>query len=147
MLELAAIAPLILTALMRDSLGAEGEAILRQIEQADVLVFGSPIYRASYTGAVKHLFDMVDYRVLRGLVVIPVATGRQPGHALALEHQFRPLFGFFGAVTTPTTIFATDADFDGTTPIGPGVLQAVERAADEAAQLLQAGLRAPAPIA
>ena len=146
LLELAEIAHAVLPALTREALSADGEAIVRRIELADVLVFGSPIYRATYTGAAKHLFDMVDYRALRGLVVIPVATARQPGHALALEHQFRPLFGFFGAVTTPTAIFATEADFDGTTPIGAGVLQAIERAADEAARLLRAGLRVPPPL-
>ena len=32
-------------------------------------------------------------------------------HALILEHQLRPLFGFFQALTLPIGVYASDADF------------------------------------
>ena len=41
------------------------------------------------------------------------ATGGSDRHALIIEHQLRPLFGFFATHTVPTGIFAVDRDFDG----------------------------------
>lgn len=99
--------------LTRDSLDAAGEAIVRRVETADLLVVGTPVYRGSYTGALKHLFDLVDRRALAGKTVILAATGGSRLHGLVLEHQLRPLFGFFGAFTCPTTVYGAPKDFDG----------------------------------
>ena len=41
------------------------------------------------------------------------ATGGGERHALILEHQMRPLFGFFQALTLPVGVYASDTDFDG----------------------------------
>src|SRR5215217_8070551 len=65
-IELVDAAPVLFKALRSDQLDAEGRAIVDAVEAADVLVVGSPVYRASYTGALKHLFDLVDYRALTG---------------------------------------------------------------------------------
>ena len=48
---------------------------------------------------------------LRGKPVILTATGGGERHALIVEHQLRPLFGFFEALTMPTAIYASDKDF------------------------------------
>jgi FMN reductase len=113
-LSVATLAQLILGTLTRDALSAEGLAVVEQIETADILVVGSPIYRASYTGALKHLFDIVHYRALTGAVGVIAATGGSTFHALATEHQFRPLPGFFGIISVPTTIYTLETDFEGT---------------------------------
>ena len=42
------------------------------------------------------------------------ATGGGPRHALVVEHALRPLFGFFAALTLPTAVYASDADFTAT---------------------------------
>ena len=49
---------------------------------------------------------------LRGKVVGLLATGGSDHHYLILEHQLRPLFGFFGAYTPPRAIYAVSKDFD-----------------------------------
>lgn len=113
-------------------------AIVDAVEAADVLVVGSPVYRASYTGALKHLFDLVDFRALQGRRAILAATGGSPLHGLMLEHQFRPLFGFFGAVTVPTTVYAVEADFTGYTLSNPAVEARIERAVAALFELLPA---------
>lgn len=100
-----------LGAFSRSELPQEGEAALRAIEAADALIVGSPIYKGSYTGLFKHLFDFVDPLALVGKPVILTATGGGRRHALAVEHQLRPLFGFFSALTLPTAIYASDEDF------------------------------------
>ncbi|KDR88145.1 NAD(P)H-dependent oxidoreductase, partial [Agrobacterium tumefaciens] len=91
LIDLADAAPVLFRALRADELDQAGRAIVDAVEAADVLVVGSPVYRASYTGALKHLFDLVDFRALQGRRVILAATGGSPLHGLMLEHQFRPL--------------------------------------------------------
>jgi FMN reductase len=98
-------------ALNRTELPAEVEDALQAIETADVLVVASPVYRASFTGLFKHLFDFVDQYALVDVPVLLAATGGSERHALIIEHQFRPLFSFFQALTLPVGIYAHDSDF------------------------------------
>ncbi len=130
-IDLVDAAPVLFRALRADQLDAAGRAIVDAVEAADVLVVGSPVYRASYTGALKHLFDLVDFRALQGRRVILAATGGSALHGLMLEHQFRPLFGFFGAVTIPTTVYAVEADFTEYTLSNSAVEARIERAVSE----------------
>lgn len=137
-IDLADAAPVLFRALRADQLDEAGRALVDAVESADVLVVGSPVYRASYTGALKHLFDLVDFRALQGRRVILAATGGTPLHGLMLEHQFRPLFGFFGAVTVPTTVYAVEANFTEYTLSNPAVEARIERAVADLVDLLPA---------
>ena len=85
--------------------------LVERLAAADVLVVGSPTYKGSYTGLFKHFFDLLDPSALRGKPVILAATGGGERHSLIVEHQLRPLFGFFEALTMPTAIYASDRDF------------------------------------
>lgn len=147
-IELADAAPLVLPTLTRAGASTEAEAVIHAIETADILVVGSPVYRASYTGALKHLFDLVHYDALAGKPVVLAATAGSAMHGLAIEHQFRPLFGFFRALSLPTTIYATEADFTDGALSNPAILQRIDRAAHEVAELVTAGARIrPASLA
>jgi FMN reductase len=84
---------------------------LQSVEQADLLVVGSPVYKGSYTGLFKHFMDLVDYKSLVGVPVALLATGGSDRHALVIDHQLRPLFGFFNAHTLPTGVFLSDRSF------------------------------------
>jgi FMN reductase len=96
----------------RAELATPAASILDAIAGADALVAASPVYKGSYTGLFKHLFDLIDPRELAGKPVILAATGGSERHALVLEHQFQPLFSFFGAHILPGGIYATAKDFD-----------------------------------
>jgi NAD(P)H-dependent FMN reductase len=52
-----------------------------------------------------------------------------------VEHQLRPLFGFFEACTVSTAIYAGAAEFDGVRPISPVVLGRIADAVDQFAAL------------
>jgi FMN reductase len=99
------------TAFTRHELSEAARARLAAIENADALVVGSPVYKGSYTGLFKHVFDLVEPERLLGKPVLLIATGGGHRHALMVEHQLRPLFGFFGALTVPTAIYAAPVDF------------------------------------
>ena len=92
-------------------LDATASAVVEEIVTADVLLVGSPVYKGTYTGLFKHLFDLLDPTALAGKPVVLTATGGSERHALVIEHQLRPLFSFFATHTLPSGVFAVDRDF------------------------------------
>ncbi len=49
-------------------------ALLQHIEQADGLVIATPVYKASFSGALKTVLDLLPERALSHKVVLPMAT-------------------------------------------------------------------------
>lgn len=129
------------SAAYRRLLPLPAEAVLRRIEEADVLVVASPVYRGSYAGLFKHVFDLLGQDALAGKPVVLAATGGSERHALVIEHQLRPLFGFFRAQTVPTGVYASESDFDGYALVNPALRQRIALAVDEAANLAFGGAR------
>ncbi|MET0314998.1 MAG: NAD(P)H-dependent oxidoreductase [Hansschlegelia sp.] len=113
------------------------ENALLAIENADLIVAGSPIYKGSYSGFFKHLIDLVDYRALTGCPVALLATGGSDRHALAVEHQMRPLFASFDAATLPTAVFVVDRDIVDGRVTNETVLARLDRLVGEAATALE----------
>jgi FMN reductase len=136
LVEVSELAPELGSVLRRDLLPAGPAHQLELIEAADLLVVASPVYRASYTGLFKHLFDLVSQNALRGTPVLVAASGGSDLHSLVIEHQLRPLFGFFEAHALPIGVYAKDADFTGYEITSPDLTAAIERAADSAAGFL-----------
>jgi FMN reductase len=138
----------------RDSAPWSVDLLLSAIEQSDALVVASPVYKASYTGLLKHLFDLIDPKLLRGRPVLLAATGGSERHALVIEHQLRPLFGFFGAASLPAGLYAANADFTAEgelTPslaarIGPTVEQFVPWLGEPASRRPASASRAVASV-
>lgn len=71
------------------------EQALEEVEQADVLVVVTPVFRGSYTGMFKHFFDLIHQDALIDKPILLAATGGSQRHALMIDHQLRPLFSFF----------------------------------------------------
>lgn len=111
LVELGQIAAQLGTTFDRHRLPAGVQAHLHAIERADALVVASPVFRASYSGLFKHLFDLVVPDALVDVPVLLAATGGSDRHALVIEHQLRPLFAFFQARTLPIGVYASSRDF------------------------------------
>lgn len=112
-------------------LDPSARSVIEQVAAASVLVVGTPTFKGSYTGLFKHFFDLLDPTALRGKPVILAATGGGERHSLIVEHQLRPLFGFFEALTMPTSIYASDRDFaDGVLVSDPIKLRAAQAVAE-----------------
>jgi len=112
LIELGEIVPQFGGVAQRAQLPANIEALLRDVESADLLLVASPIYRGTYTGLFKHFFDFVHHESLVDVPVLLAATGGSERHALAIDHQLRPLFSFFQAHTLPIGVYAVDKDFE-----------------------------------
>ena len=87
------------------------EQELAAVEQADILIVATPVFRGSYTGMFKHFFDLIDQDALIDKPILLAATGGSHRHALMIDHQLRPLFSFFQTRTLPLGVYATDSDF------------------------------------
>ncbi|NOJ45974.1 FMN reductase [Bradyrhizobium archetypum] len=112
----------------RDAIKHGLARVIELIETADILVVGSPVYKGSYSGLFKHLFDLVDPNALSGMPVVITATGGGDRHALVVEQSMRPLFGFFMAHAMPTAIYASARDFDGDRVVSSDTLKRIDGA-------------------
>jgi FMN reductase len=120
----------------RTELRGAAEGAIRAVETADVLVVGTPVYRGTYAGLFKHLFDLVDQYALAEVPVILSATGGSERHALVIDQEMRPLFSFFGAFTVPIGVYATEADFRDYELTAQPVRERIHAAAHQAVRLL-----------
>lgn len=116
-------------------------ALISEITDADALIVGSPVYKGTYTGLFKHLFDLIEPKALKEKPIILAATGGSERHALVIDHGLRPLFAFFSADILSTGIYATETDFTDYLPSHPQLLSRIERVADELS--FKIGVRAP----
>ncbi|WP_347986533.1 FMN reductase [Methylomonas sp. AM2-LC] len=111
LIELGQIGSQLGAAASRTALPESIQKDIEAIETADFLVVATPVYRASYTGLFKHLFDFVHHESLFDVPVLLAATGGSDRHALIIDHQLRPLFSFFQSLTLPIGVYASEAEF------------------------------------
>jgi FMN reductase len=88
------------------------DAALALASSASILVVGTPIYRASYTGQLKAFFDLLPRDALSGSVVGLIASGAVADHALAIDHELRPLIASLAGLSAAHSVYVTDADLE-----------------------------------
>ena len=127
-------------ALSRQQLPDAAKAELDRIEAADLLIVATPVYRASFTGLFKYLFDFVDQYALVDTPVLLAATGGSDRHALIVEHQLRPLFAFFQSLVLPLGVYAQDTDFEKYVISNEQLTERIEKAVSRALPLVKSSL-------
>ena len=97
----------------RDPAKYENDArlVIDKVVDADALIFGTPMYRGTYTGILKNLFDLIPNDAILGKPVGLIATGGSDHHYLALEHELKPILGFFLAFVLPGTVYANNEHY------------------------------------
>ncbi len=91
---------------------ARAEPIQRAIDhlsRAQLVIVGTPIYKAAYSGLLKAFLDLLPAEALRGKTVLPLATGGTLGHLLALDYALKPVLSALGARDILDGVFAVDA--------------------------------------
>ncbi|SON58521.1 NAD(P)H-dependent FAD/FMN reductase (plasmid) [Hartmannibacter diazotrophicus] len=119
-------------------LAPDARDVVKRILNADALIVGTPVYKGSYTGLFKHLFDLIEPAALKDKPILLTATGGGDRHALVIEHQLRPLFGFFEAATIATGVYASSADFKDGELSSPELLARLETATRQLASAIRA---------
>lgn len=116
-------------------------AVVELFDRADGVVVITPVYKASYSGLLKTLLDLLPQSALAGKVVLPLATGGSPAHVLVLDYALRPVLSALGSSQIVQGYFLLDQDiaradtgqvtFSPTT--GESLARAVARFADSLA--------------
>jgi FMN reductase len=88
-----------------------------QVASADLAVFASPTYKASYTGLLKAFLDRYGTNGLAGVVAIPVHTGGNLGHSMTATHVLAPLLAELGAVVPGRGFYLAMTDIEQLKPI------------------------------
>lgn len=114
-------------------------AALERTIRARIVVAGTPVYRATYSGLLKVFFDLLPQDSLVGKIGIPIVTGHDSGHSLAVDCGLRPLFASLGATVVARGVYGTSAQFTGGRA-APELLAALDRAVGEALALAGASL-------
>lgn len=104
--------------------------VIDQIVHADALIIGTPVYRGSYTGALKNLFDLIPNEALNGKVVGFVATGGTYHHYLVLEHLLTPLAGYFRAIVAPGSVYVHNGHYSDKKLVDPEIIHRLKRLSD-----------------
>ena len=86
-------------------------AIVASVRAADGVIIASPVYRGSFTGALKNLLDHLPLESLAGKPVGIVAMGATQHHFLGVDWHLRDVLAWFGALVVPTSVYLAAADF------------------------------------
>jgi FMN reductase len=85
---------------------------LQQLERATVVLFATPVYRATYSGLLKVLLDQLPPHGLLAKACILSAVGGSDLHSLAVSDGLRPLVASLDGWAVPTSFYGTPDDFD-----------------------------------
>jgi FMN reductase len=86
-------------------------ALVKRVENATAVVLASPVYRASFTGALKNLLDLLPLESLQAKPCGILAMGASQHHYLGVDWQLRAVLAWFGALVPPTSVYLTSSDF------------------------------------
>jgi FMN reductase len=103
--------------------------------RADGVVVGTPVYKASCSGALKTLLDLLPQYALAGKTVLPLATGGSVAHVLAIDYALRPVLNSMGAAHIVQGWFTLDKDLavqdDGSLAVAPAAPEALGQVVDQ----------------
>jgi len=91
--------------------GDDTAATVKQAIEADAVIVASPVYRGSFTGALKNLLDQFPIEALMGKPVGIVAMGATTHHYLGVDWHLRDVLAWFGAFVAPTSVYLSSSDF------------------------------------
>ncbi|WP_339527866.1 NADPH-dependent FMN reductase [Pseudomonas mucidolens] len=122
--------------------------LLQQVANADGLLIATPVYKASFSGALKSMLDLLPERALAHKVVLPMATGGSIAHMLAVDYALKPVLSALKAEELLHGIFAEDSQI----AYGEGSQQAQlapvleQRLSEALEQFYSALARRPKPL-
>ncbi|MFT4177732.1 MAG: NADPH-dependent FMN reductase [Luteolibacter sp.] len=87
------------------------EGFKAKIAAASGIIVATPIYKASYTGSLKALLDILPQTALRGKTILPLATGGSPAHLLAIDYALKPVLAVLGASDIQQGVYVTDSQY------------------------------------
>lgn len=84
----------------------------QKVEESEIVIILTPIYKASYTGILKAYLDLLPQKALVGKKIVPVAIGGSIAHLLALEYALKPVLSVLGATEILNSVFLVDKQIE-----------------------------------
>lgn len=112
---------------------------IARVTEGQGLLLTTPVYKASYSGALKSIVDLLPSTSLEGKVAFGIATARRRADLEATANSYAQLFTFFNV----RQVIATAAFLDEELPTQPDRTNfdvTIESALDERTQSLIAAL-------
>lgn len=88
------------------------------IINSNAFIIGTPVYRGTYSGVLKNLFDLIprgmwqaDEAPLADRAVGLVATGATDHHFLSISQELGPILNFFGSYPVGSGVYANASHF------------------------------------
>jgi FMN reductase len=91
--------------------GDDTASLVARIQEADAILLASPVYRGTFTGALKNLLDHLPIEALAGKPIGIVAMGATTHHYLGIDWHLRDVLAWFGAIVAPTSVYLSSSDF------------------------------------
>ena len=88
------------------------EAVVEQVMAADMYLIATPIFRASFTAALKNLLDHIPVEGLMGKACGLISMGATDHHYLTVDTQLRPVLAWFGAHLVPGAVYLQSRHFE-----------------------------------
>lgn len=85
-----------------------------KVEQADVVVVLTPVYKAAYSGILKTYLDLIPQKGFEEKQIIPIAVGGTPHHLLAIDYALKPVLTALGATSISHGVFIVDKQIERT---------------------------------
>ncbi|TWD93446.1 FMN reductase [Neobacillus bataviensis] len=81
----------------------------KKVEDSNIIVILTPVYKASFTGVLKTYLDLLPQNGLEGKTVLPIAIGGTFGHLLMLDYALKPVLSALGAAHILKGAFILDS--------------------------------------
>jgi len=92
---------------------------LQKIADSRAFLIGTPVYRGSYSGALKNLLDLVPRGKWQAKVapfenraIGLIATGATNHHFLSVSQELSPILNFFGSYQVGCGVYVASEHFD-----------------------------------
>jgi len=131
-IELRELATDISTALVSQLITPKLQQAITTLGEADGVIAGTPVYKASPSGLFTSFFDVLDNDLLIAKPVILAATAGTARHSLVADDQMRPMFAYMRTMVMPTSLFAAPEDWS-----DPALNKRITRAAFELVVLME----------
>ncbi|MCI0901405.1 MAG: NAD(P)H-dependent oxidoreductase [Chloroflexi bacterium] len=110
-----------------EAFGDDTQKVLEQVTAADMYLIATPIYRASFTGALKNLLDHIPVEGLMGKACGLIGMGATDHHYLTLDTQLRPVLAWFGAHLVPGQVYLQSQHFQDGKLADPKAIAGLEK--------------------
>ena len=127
------------------------QAVVERVVAADMYLIATPVFRASFTGALKNLLDHVPVEGMQGKACGLIGMGATDHHYLSIDAQLRPVMAWFGAHVVPGMVYLQSRHFQDGQLTDPQAVADLESLARSVVALHRAvadgGLDGPSPLA